>query len=232
MRGRQVSPVEIVQAVLARIERVDPEINAFVRARCRRRAGGGAACGGVPSCAATPLGPLHGVPVTIKDIQAVKGMPTRRGSRLTPAEPAAADAPVVARLRAAGAVILGKTTLTEHGWTAVSDSPLTGATRNPWNHGIDLGRLVVRAPPRSPRPDAARCTSAPTAPARSACRRISAAWSVSSRPSAWFPNVPVPNNGALSHIGPIARDVADAELMLAVMSGPHPADLTTSARPV
>src|SRR4029078_156132 len=74
-----------------------------------------------------------------KDIQAVKGSPTRRGSRLTPGEPAAADAPAVARLRAAGAIIIGKTTLTEHGWTAVSDSPLTGATRNPWNPAMTSG---------------------------------------------------------------------------------------------
>src|SRR5260221_4743503 len=135
IRNRSVSPVDVVQSILARIERINPKINAFVEldvegALAAARAAEAAVMRG------DTLGPLHGIPVTIKDIQTVKGSPTRRGSRLTPAEPAAADAPVVARLRAAGAVILGKTTLSEHGWTAVSDSPLTGATHNPWHLGV------------------------------------------------------------------------------------------------
>src|SRR5262245_64590031 len=92
VRSRLVSPREIVQAVLGRIERINPTINAFARldaegALSAARAAEAAVMRG------DAVGPLHGVPVTIKDIQAVEGSPTRRGSRLTPTEPAAVDAP-------------------------------------------------------------------------------------------------------------------------------------------
>ena len=78
-----------------------------------------------------PIGPLHGLPVTIKDLVAVAGMPTRSGTKTSSAQPAAADAPFVERLAAAGAVVVGKTTTSEFGWSGVSRSPLTGITHNP-----------------------------------------------------------------------------------------------------
>src|SRR5690606_4898443 len=84
--------------------------------------------------AGTQRGPLDGVPMSIKDLVDVAGWPTRRGSRtLANAGAAAGDAPVVSLLRAAGAVLFGKTTTTEFGWTIRSDNPLTGLTRNPLN---------------------------------------------------------------------------------------------------
>ena len=89
----------------------------------RKRAGG----------AGTPLGPIDGVPASIKDNIWAKGLPTRRGSKTSDAAPAQADSPAVARLREQGAVILGKTCMPEHGWIGVCHSPLTGITRNPWN---------------------------------------------------------------------------------------------------
>jgi aspartyl-tRNA(Asn)/glutamyl-tRNA(Gln) amidotransferase subunit A len=166
------------------------------------------------------------VPVTIKDIQAVRGLPTRRGSRVTDPAPATEDAPAVARLRAAGAIILGKTTMPEGGWTATSDSPLTGATHNPWRHGLTSGGSSAGAAALA----AAGCGPLHIGTDGAGSIRLPAHFCgvVGFKPTyGAVPYVPVPNNGALSHLGPIARDVADAELMFSVIAGPHPADMTS-----
>ncbi|WP_420103996.1 amidase family protein [Bosea sp. (in: a-proteobacteria)] len=225
VRHRQASPVEIVEDVLVRIAVLDPRLNAFAAldaegALAAARAAEAAVMSGAP------LGPLHGVPVTIKDVQAVAGLPTRRGSRLTDATVAAEDAPAVARLRAAGAVILGKTTTTEQGWTAVSTSPLTGSTDNPWKPGYTAGGSSSGAAALA----AAGCGPLHLGTDGAGSVRLPAHFCgvVGFKPTyGMVPYVPVPNNGALSHIGPIARDPADVELMLEVMTGPHPADHTT-----
>ena len=132
-RSRQASPVEATAAVLARIERFNPVLNAFchlaadealaaARASEARWSRGGS------------TGELDGVPVSIKDLILVKGWPTLRGSRtVDPQQPWDVDAPVAARVREAGAVILGKTTTPEFGCKGETNSPLTGISRNPWN---------------------------------------------------------------------------------------------------
>src|SRR3954471_7136120 len=132
-RTQALSPVEAAEAVLDRAEVLQPKLNAFcvidrdgaleaARAAERRWRDG------------APLGPLDGVPVTIKDLILMRGFPTRRGSRLVePDQDWSEDAPATARLREAGAVIMGKTTTPEFGWKALGDSPLTGITRNPWD---------------------------------------------------------------------------------------------------
>ena len=80
------------------------------------------------------LGRLDGIPITVKDAIWAKSWPTLAGSKLVdPTQPSAEDAPAVARLREAGAINLGKTTTPEFGWKGVTDSPLTGISRNPWN---------------------------------------------------------------------------------------------------
>src|SRR6516162_9506999 len=128
---RTLSPREVLHAVSERIGRFNPSINAFAvtnpaaetmasDSEARWRAG-------------RPLGPLDGVPCTVKDLLDMAGLPTRRGSRLSDATPATEDAPCVTSLKAAGAVIIGKTTTTEYGWKAPGDCPLHGFTRNPWN---------------------------------------------------------------------------------------------------
>ncbi len=89
--------------------------------------------------AGAPRGLLDGVAVGIKDNLLVAGMPTRFGSRLTADAPAAQDAPAVARLREQGAIVIGKTAMPEFGWKAVTDSPLTGVTRNPWDTRMTPG---------------------------------------------------------------------------------------------
>ncbi len=89
--------------------------------------------------AARPSGLIDGLPATVKDLVVVKGWPTRRGSRTTDPTPSEEDAPPVARMRAQGAVFLGKTTTPEFGWKGVTDSPLTGVTRNPWDTRLTPG---------------------------------------------------------------------------------------------
>ncbi len=131
-RRKELSPVEVVAEHLARIERLDPTLNAFVVVDVE-----GATAAAAESAErwarAEPIGDLDGIPVTIKDIVAMAGFPTSEGSTVSSDEPAAADAPPVARLREANAVLLGKTTTSEFGWKGMTDSPRFGITRNPWD---------------------------------------------------------------------------------------------------
>lgn len=225
IRARKASPVEVVEAVLTRIEAWEPRLNAFAaldgdRARAAARAAEAKVMAG------EPLGPLHGVPCTIKDVQAVAGLPTRRGSRLSDPAPATVDAPLVARLKAAGGIVLGKTTATEHGWTAVSSSPLTGHTHNPWKHGRTAGGSSSGAAALA----GAGCGALHLGTDGAGSIRLPAHFcgAVGHKPTfGLVPYVPVPNNGSLSHAGPITRSVADAALMLELISGFHPLDQTT-----
>jgi len=125
-------PSDVTAEALARIERLNPALNAFQLIDAEG-AGQAAALADARWRAGAPLSPLDGLPLTIKDTVDAAGWPTRSGSRTTSETPAQTDAPVVARLREAGAVILGKTTTPEFGWKGMTDSPLAGVTRNPWN---------------------------------------------------------------------------------------------------
>jgi aspartyl-tRNA(Asn)/glutamyl-tRNA(Gln) amidotransferase subunit A len=132
-RARQLSPVEATRAVLARIERFDPVVNAFCLVD------GDLALAAARASEARwqrgePCGLVDGVPATIKDLILTEGWPTLRGSlAVARDQPWAEDAPATARLREQGAVLIGKTTTPEFGWKAVTDCALTGITRNPWN---------------------------------------------------------------------------------------------------
>jgi aspartyl-tRNA(Asn)/glutamyl-tRNA(Gln) amidotransferase subunit A len=222
-RRRSLSPVEVAQALLDRIERLQPNINAFcvvdrdgalaaARDSERRWLHGEA------------VGRLDGVPVTIKDLVLMRGFPTLRGSRLVDlGQDWSEDAPATARLREAGAVILGKTTTPEFGWKALGDSPLTGITRNPWD--------LSRTPGGSSAGAAAAC-AAGIAPLHvgtdgAGSIRIPSAFTgiFGLKPSfGRVPAYPLSAMGLLAHIGPIARTVADAALMLTVLSGPDHRD--------
>jgi len=225
IRRRKASPVEVARAVLDRIAAWEPRLNAFAaldaeRAMDAARAAEAAAMG------EGPLGPLHGVPVTVKDITAVAGFPTRRGSRLSSPDPVGHDSPMVARLRAAGAIILGKTTSTEQGWTAVSTSPLTGHTHNPWKHGVTAGGSSSGAAALA----GAGCGALHIGTDGAGSIRLPAHFcgAVGHKPTfGLVPYAPVSNNGSLSHAGPITRSVPDAALMLEVIAGLHPSDHTT-----
>ncbi|MCY4504255.1 MAG: amidase family protein, partial [Alphaproteobacteria bacterium] len=136
--ARELSPVEIVDTVLARIERLEPRINAFATLTADR-ARDAAKEAEARVMSGDTLGPLHGVPVTIKDLANTAGIPTERGSHSEKGKLPAENAPCVDRLAAAGAIPLGKTTTSEFGWKGVSQSPLTGITHNPWAHGLNAG---------------------------------------------------------------------------------------------
>ncbi len=218
---RALTPLAALQAVMERIARRNPEINAFsvmnpealdaARASTARWAQG------------TPCGPIDGVPVTIKDFLDVKTLPTRRGSKATSAAPAPHDAPVVEFLRAAGAVIIGKTTAPEFGWKIAGDSPLTGVTRNPWDKSRDTGGSSSVAAA------AAAAFFGPLHVGTDAYGsiRLPAAWCgvVGVKPS--FGLTPQWPLGAFGHVGaagPIARTVKDAALLLGSLAGYHKAD--------
>ncbi len=134
-----LSPVEVARAHLAQLARWEPALNAF---QVVDEAGALAAARASETRwrSGTALGKLDGAPATIKDNVDMAGFPTRNGSTTTPDTPAAADAPVVARLREAGAVFLGKTTSPEFGWKGITDSSLRGAaTRTPWKPSHSSG---------------------------------------------------------------------------------------------
>ena len=143
IRQKEVSPVEVADAVLNRIARIEPKLNAFATltydaAMAAAREAETALTQG------EPLGPLHGIPVTIKDLIETAGVPTERGSVALKGTVPTVDAPVVTRLRGAGAISLGKTTTSEFGWKGMSHSPLTGVTHNPWKQGFNAGASLLR----------------------------------------------------------------------------------------
>src|SRR3954449_673897 len=124
IRTKKLSPVEYMQALLARIEALDPKVNACA-SRAADQARAAARRAEAQLMSGDRIGRLHGVPVTIKDLAITKDMPTQSGSLIFKGYRPTEDTPVVPRLREEGAIILGKTTTSEFGWTGVSRSPLT-----------------------------------------------------------------------------------------------------------
>ena len=135
--------MEVVDAVLARIERLNPALNCYATVTAEE-ARDAAVAAEVAVETGEELGPLHGVPVSIKDLVFTRRVLTTGGSRLFADHVPEEDAVCVERLKGAGAIIVGKTTTPEFGHKAVTDSPLFGITRNPWNLGAHAGRLERR----------------------------------------------------------------------------------------
>jgi len=218
IRAKQLSPVELTRAVLERIERVNPTLNAFCTltadtALARARDAEAAVMRG------GPLGPLHGIPYSIKDLAFTRGVRTMSGSHIFATRVPDVDAPFVRRLAAAGGVMLGKTTSPEFGWKALGDSPLTGITRNPWNTAMTTGGSSAGAAA------AAAAGLGPLAHGSDGAGSIRIPSSFCGvyglKPSyGRVPMWPISNNDYASHNGPITRTVADAALMLSVMAGP------------
>jgi aspartyl-tRNA(Asn)/glutamyl-tRNA(Gln) amidotransferase subunit A len=222
-RSKQLSPVEVVEAALARIERFDGDVNAFCLVD-----GEGALQAARESearwQAGKPAGLLDGVPATIKDLVLTKGWPTRRGSKtIDPAGPWEEDAPVVARLREAGAVLLGKTTTPEFGWKGVTDNPLTGITRNPWNTGRTPGGSSGGAAVAA----ALGMGALHIGTDGGGSIRIPAGFTgiFGHKPSfGRVPAYPPSPFATVAHVGPMTRTVEDAALMLTVLSKPDARD--------
>jgi aspartyl-tRNA(Asn)/glutamyl-tRNA(Gln) amidotransferase subunit A len=222
-RAKKLSPVEATRAVLARIEKLNPVLNAF----CLVAADEALAAAHDSErrwMKGAPQGLLDGVPVSIKDLVLTRGWPTLRGSKtIDPKGPWKDDAPCVARLREHGAVLLGKTTTPEFGWKGVTDSPLTGITRNPWD---------PRMTPGGSSGGAAAALAAGMGPLAigtdgGGSIRIPCAFTglFGLKPSfGRVPAWPLSPMGTVAHVGPMTRSVLDAALMMNVISAPDARD--------
>src|SRR5437868_477841 len=223
-RRRELSPVEVTRDQLERIEKFQPIINAFIivdRAGALKAAQASEA----RWQKGEPLSIADGLGATVKDNIWLKDFPSRRGSLTSDPAPMKADAPAVARLREAGAVILGKTTLPEFGWIGACHSPLTGITRNPWRLDrttggssggaaaaalLNLGHLHIGT-------DGAGSIRIPAA--FTGVFGIKPSFGrVAAHPASPF--------SILAHVGPLTRSVGDAALMLSVIGRPDERDMT------
>lgn len=224
IRMRKLSPVEYLEAILSAAHQQQSRLNCFTaildeEARKAARRAEQAVMDGAP------LGPLHGVPISIKDLLDVQGTPTRHGSAIfADAAPAAQDDVLVQRLRDAGAVIFAKTTTPEFGVKGLTDGPAFGITRNPWNlertpggsSGGSAAAVAAGIGPISLGTDGAGSVRGPAA-----CTGL-----VGLKPT--LGTVPYETArdafGNNVYAGPLARSVTDAAIMHAILSGAAPKD--------
>ena len=212
---RALSPVEVLQAVTERVARLNPRLNAFAVMNPRALEAAGES--EMRWRVGRPIGPLDGVPCTIKDLVDVAGFPTRRGSRVSDPAPVPDDAPLVVGLRGAGAVVVGKTTTTEYGWKSPGDCPLHGITRNPWNPAYTTGGSSSGAGAAG----AAGFGPLHLGTDAGGSVRIPAAWCglVGLKPTyGRVPQWPASAFASVSCAGPMTRSVRDAALMLSAMA--------------
>ncbi len=227
IRARKVSATEVVRAFIARIEDVNPKVNAIVtllpeqalkRAKALDRKG-------------AVMGPLAGLPIAHKDIVPTKGIRTTFGSPIFADHVPTQDHVIVERLRAAGAILFGKTNTPEFATGAQTFNPIFGATRNPYDlsktsGGSSGGAAAAVASGMLPFADGSDLGSSVRNPA-SFCNVVGL------RPTPGrVPNWPFPNAwDTLWSLGPIARSVEDAALLLSAMAGPDPRAPTSHAEP-
>jgi Asp-tRNA(Asn)/Glu-tRNA(Gln) amidotransferase A subunit family amidase len=218
LRARELSPVELTEQALARIGERSEELNVFQQVfedralaaarRAEQEIGGG-----------SYRGPLHGVPIAVKDLVAVRGTETTAGSRILAGNVAAFDAAAVERLEAAGAVIVGKTRMSEFAYLPGSSNAHHGPTRNPWDPSRDAGGSSSGSAVAV----AERMAFATIGSDTGGSIRIPAAFCgvIGLKPT--FGRVSlhgvVPLSWSLDHLGPLTRTVADAALLLGVLAG-------------
>src|ERR1700677_4010927 len=227
IRNKELSPIELVEAHLSRIEKLNPQLNAFVQVDAE---------GAIRQARAAEaavvhrekLGPLHGVPVSIKSSMEVAGMRCEAGSKLRAGFVAARDAPLVPRLRNAGAIILGTTNAPELLMACETDNLLYGRTNNPW----DLSRPQGGSSGREAAAIAAGCSAGGVGSDGGGSIRVPAHFSgiCGLKPTPGR----VPSTGhypasagpfaQLGVVGPMARTVADVAQLFAVMAGPDLGD--------
>ena len=222
VRSKELSPVEIVEAALERIERFNPALNAFCTSmadearQTAKRAEADVLSG-------RDLGPLAGVPVSVKDNLYIKGVRTTFGSKLLEHNVTTEDAPIIERLRQAGAVLMGRTNSPEFGWKGVTDNRIFGITRNPWNLNLTPGgssggassAVAAGMGPIGIGTDGGGSIRIPA----SFCGLVGLKASFGR-----IPNYPATAVDSLRHTGPITRTPADAALALNVLNGPDDRD--------
>jgi aspartyl-tRNA(Asn)/glutamyl-tRNA(Gln) amidotransferase subunit A len=229
-RAKDVSPVEVARAVLARIERLDPVVNAMMRTTPEHALAAAKRSEAV-FLKREPPRLLEGVPVTIKDLQHTKGVQTDFASASMQGTIPDVDAPCVTRLLDAGGMMMGKTTsAAEWGWKGVSQAPISGITHNPWGKGLNAGASSSGAGV------AAACGYGPLHQGGDGAGSIRMPAHFSGvygfKPThGRVPNWPMSNNDLATHIGPLTRTVEDAALMTQAMAGPHVWDYTSLEAP-
>lgn len=218
-RDRSLSPVEVTEAVLQRIEAWEPRLNALW-ALDPAAARAAAAASARRWAAGAPLGPVDGVPVTVKDNIATKGVPVPVGTAATPLVPAAEDAPPAARLRESGAVILAKTTMPDYGMLSSGLSSFHKLARNPWDLSTNPGGSSAGAGATA----AAGYGPIHIGTDIGGSVRLPAGWCgiVGLKPSLGRIPIDPPYVGRVA--GPMTRTVADAALAMSVLSRPDGRD--------
>ncbi len=223
VKSRKISPVDLTRAVLEQIEKLDPILNAYITVDAE----------GALKAARTAqrqiakgkyLGPLHGIPISLKDLYDTKGMLTTAGSKIMRDRIPAEDATSVARLRAAGAIIVGKTNLHEFALGSTTQNPHFGGTRNPY----DTGRIPGGSSGGSAAALAADMCIASTGSDTGGSIRTPAALCgiVGLKPTYGLVSLHgiVPLAWSLDHVGPMTKCVRDAAIMLSAMAGYDPKD--------
>ena len=223
-RRGKTSPVEVMRAVLARSDKINPRINAFCRVD-GKEAVAAARASEKRWKKGKPLSAIDGVPVSIKELVRVKGWAASMGSKLTDKTPVDADAPAVARLREAGAIVFAQSTSSEFGHKGVTDTPLNGVTRNPWN---------LERTPGGSSGGAGAAVAAGLGPLAigtdgGGSVRIPSSFNGLVGLKATYgrvPNWPPTLNGDLSNTGPMCRTAHDCALMMNVIAQPDARDPT------
>jgi aspartyl-tRNA(Asn)/glutamyl-tRNA(Gln) amidotransferase subunit A len=220
--ARQASPVEAATAILARAEAINPRLNALTRVDAEAsleaaRASEARWLGGAP------LSPLDGAPVSIKELVRVAGWPLTMGSRLTDKSPATEDSPAVSRLREAGAIVFAQSASPEYGYKGVTDSPLNGVTRNPWDlartpGGSSGGAGAAVAAGLGPLAIGTDGGGSVRIPA-SMCGLVGLK-ATFGRVPAW----PASMHGDLANTGPMTRTALDCALMMNAIARPDSRD--------
>jgi Asp-tRNA(Asn)/Glu-tRNA(Gln) amidotransferase A subunit family amidase len=223
IRRKKVSPIEVIGAVLDRIDALNPRLNAFVTLTADEARREAKAAERALMRRSAQLGPLHGVPFSVKDLVITRGVRTTFGTPLHRDNVPTDDAPIVERMKAAGGIMLGKTNTPTFGWIGATHNLIFGITRNPWNlertpGGSSGGASAAAAAGLGPLHIGTDGGGSIRIPA--SCAGI-----FGHKPSyGRIPTYPVSGAWSLSHVGPLTRTVADAALMLTVCAGPDERD--------
>src|SRR6266508_3850689 len=230
IKRKKVSPVEVVNAALARIDAINPILNAYVTVTAEEARRDARAAERALGKRGARLGPLHGVPFSVKDLVITRGVRTTFGTPLYRDHVPTEDAPMVERMKAAGGIMLGKTNTPTFGWLGATHNLVFGITRNPWNlertpGGSSGGASAAAAAGLGPLHIGTDGGGSIRIPA--SCAGIFGHKASYGR----IPTYPASGAWSLSHVGPMTRTVADAALMLNACAGPDERDQSSLPGP-